>query len=143
MGMSRVFLDTNILVYLLEDSGPLGERAGRIFSRLSDRGDLLMFSSMTVGEILVKPKRMNNVILESQYRNLFDSPGTQVFPFDRNAAELFALIRVNRAIKAPDAIQLATAASSKCDLFITNDERLSEFVMPGIEFVVSMEKAPF
>ncbi len=74
-------------------------------------------STLTVGEVLVKPIETGNRTLEAQYRSLFDDPGALVLPFDRKAGEFFALIRQNRAIKAPDAIQLATGASVGCDLF--------------------------
>ena len=140
--MSRVYLDSNLFIYLLEDARPRGERAAHIFSRLSDRGDLLLVSSLSVGEVLVKPIETGNRALEAQYRSLFDDPGALVLSFDRKAGEIFALIRQNRAIKAPDAIQLATAASAGCDLFITNDERLAKVVVPGIQFIVSMDRAP-
>ncbi|HTJ29140.1 MAG TPA: PIN domain-containing protein [Acidobacteriaceae bacterium] len=141
--MSRVFLDTNILIYFLEDSGPRGQRAAQIFSSLSNRGDILLISSMTVGETLVKPKQLGNQFLEAKYRSLFDSPDAQVLPFDRKAGEIFATVRQNRSIKAPDAIQLATAASAQCDLFITNDDRLSKIIVPGIQFIVPMDRTPF
>lgn len=140
--MSRVFLDSNLFIYLLEDPGPRGKRAAHIFSRLSDRGDLLLISTLTVGETLIKPIESRNQALETQYRSLFDDPGALVLPFDRKAGEMFALIRQNRTIKAPDAIQLATAASTKCDLFITNDDRLAMAIVPGIQFIVSMDRAP-
>ncbi len=140
--MSRVYLDSNLFIYLLEDPGPRGKRAAHIFSRLSDRGDLLLISTLTVGEVLVKPIETGNQVLEAQYRNLFDDPGALVLPFDRKAGEIFARVRQDRAIKAPDAIQLATAASARCDLFITNDDRLTVAMVPGIQFIVSMERAP-
>jgi predicted nucleic acid-binding protein len=141
--MSRVFLDTNLYIYLLEDAGPRGSRAAHIFSRLSDRGDLLLISTMTVGETLAKPIRTGNQVMEARYRSLFDDPDVLVLPFDRKAAEIFALIRRDRVIKPPDAILLATAAIARCDLFITNDERLAATMVPGIQFIVSMERAPF
>ena len=59
--MSRVYLDSNLFIYLLEDAGPRGERAAHIFSRLSDRGDLLLMSTLTVGEVLVKPIRISEI----------------------------------------------------------------------------------
>ena len=141
--MSRVYLDSNLFIYLLEDLGPRGQRAAHIFSRLSARGDLLLTSTLTVGEVLVKPIEMGNLILEARYRKIFDDPGARVLPFDRPAGEIFARIRQDRSIKAPDAIQLATAASANCDLFVTNDDRLSSAIVPGIQFIVSMEQAPF
>ncbi len=140
--MSRIFLDSNLFIYHLEDIGPRGERANVIFERLSHRKDTVLTSTLTLGEVLVKPIQTGNRTLEKKYRELLREPEIVVLAFDRAAGEIFALIRQNRSIKAPDAIQLATAASAGCDLFITNDDRLTMAYVPGIQFIVSMERAP-
>jgi predicted nucleic acid-binding protein len=140
--MSRIFLDSNLFIYQLEDMGPRGERANIIFERLSGRKDTVLTSTLTLGEVLVKPLRTGNRALEMRYRELLREPEVRVLTFDRAAGEIFARIRQDRAIKAPDAIQLATAASAGCDLFITNDDRLTAAHVPGIQFIVSMERAP-
>jgi len=140
--MSRIFLDSNLFIYQLEDLGPRGHRANFIFERLSYRKDTILTSTLTVGEVLVKPIQTGNRALETKYRELLREPEVRVLAFDRAAGELFARIRQNRAIKAPDAIQLATAASGGCDLFITNDDRLTEAHVPGIQFIVAMDRAP-
>ena len=62
-------------------------------------------------------------------------------PFDREAARRYALIRQDRAIRAPDALQLACAATARTDLFVTNDERLSRCTVPGIQFITSLDHA--
>ena len=51
-------------------------------------------------------------------------------------------IRRDPALKAPDAIQLACAASAGIDLFITNDERLSQRTVRGIHFITSLSRSP-
>ncbi|MGD0800184.1 MAG: type II toxin-antitoxin system VapC family toxin [Terracidiphilus sp.] len=140
--MSRIFLDSNLFIYQLEDLGPRGDRANFIFTRISHRKDTVFTSTLTLGEVLVKPLRTGNRALEEKYRNLLREPEVRVLAFDRAAGEIFARIRQDRAIKAPDAIQLATAASAGCDLFITNDDRLTEAHVPGIQFIVSMDRAP-
>jgi hypothetical protein len=38
-------------------------------------------------------------------------------------------------------VQLACASAAAVDLFITNDERLSTKIIPGIKFVTSLERA--
>ncbi|MGA2809288.1 MAG: PIN domain-containing protein [Terracidiphilus sp.] len=140
--MSRIFLDSNLFIYQLEDAGARGNRANFIFERLSRRKDTVLTSTLTVGEVLVKPLRTGNRALETKYRDLLREPEVRVLAFDRAAGEMFARIRVDRAIKAADAIQLATAASAGCDLFITNDDRLTAAHVPGIQFIVSMDRAP-
>jgi hypothetical protein len=46
------------------------------------------------------------------------------------------------AAESPDAIHLSCAAAAGTDLFITNDTRLSNVSVPGIQFVVSLDSSP-
>jgi hypothetical protein len=57
------------------------------------------------------------------------------------AARIYAQLRRDRTLSPPDAIQLSCAANGRCDLFITNDERLSRRIVPGIQFITSLDRA--
>ena len=140
--MSRIFLDTNLFVYLFEDEGQRGKRATEIFNEISLRGDEVLTSTMTLGELLVKPIEANDMALADRYRRVFRGPTVKMISFDEAASEKYARIRRDRAIKAPDVIQLATAAAAGCELFITNDDRLTRLRVSGIHFISSMERAP-
>ena len=140
--MSRVFLDSNIFIYLIEDRGALGEQAGQLLERLSMRRDEVLTSVLTLGEVLTKPLQKNRADLVDMYERALSSPGMETVAFDRSAARIYARIRLDRTIKAPDAIQLAVAATSRCDLFVTNDQRLSRKIVPGIQFIAAMEHVP-
>jgi predicted nucleic acid-binding protein len=140
--VSKVFLDTNIFIYLFEDEGQRGERALEIFNEISLRGDEVLTSTLTLGELLVKPLEANDLALADRYRKTFRGPSVRLIPFDDAAGERYARIRQDRGIKAPDAIQLATAAATGCDLFITNDDRLTRARVQGIHFITSMDRAP-
>jgi predicted nucleic acid-binding protein len=140
--VSRIFLDTNLFVYLFEDEGPRGKRATEIFNEISLRGDEVLTSTLTLGELLVKPIEANDFALADKYRKAFRGPTVRMISFDEAASERYARIRKDRGIKAPDVIQLATAASVGCELFITNDDRLTRLRVPGIHFIASMERAP-
>jgi len=139
--MSRVFWDTNLFIYLVEDRGPLGARVSRLAQHMLTRKDQLFTSTLTLGEVLVKPKRVGDLKLADTYADLF-SRHAVLIPFDDLAAGHYATIRSDKTVKAPDAIQLACAAREKVDLFITNDDRLSLKVIPGIQFIVSLAQAP-
>jgi len=140
--VSKIFLDTNIFVYLLEDRGQRGQRATEILNEVSLRGDEVLTSTLTLGELLVRPMEANDLTLAERYRKVFRGTTVRLISFDEAASERYARIRQDRAIKAPDAIQLATAAATGCELFITNDERLTRVRVQGIHFIASMERAP-
>lgn len=140
--MSRIFLDTNIFIYFYEDAGPLTALTRSLLERLDQRGDQIVTSTLTLGELLVHPLRTGNEKLAALYAQVLQPPSIEVIPFDRASSATFARIRLDKSIKPPDAIQLACAAAARCDLFITNDTRLTGKIVPGLQFIAAIDKAP-
>lgn len=98
----------------------------------------LITSSLTVGEILVQPLKLGRVDLHLQYLNLFQQ--LEIISFGIKEADCFASLRVRYPfLRSPDAIQLSCAASSSCDLFVTNDHRLSQVKVVGVARVCSLD----
>jgi predicted nucleic acid-binding protein len=138
--MSRIFWDTNLFIYLFEDYGELSHRAATLRERMLARGDQLFTSTLTLGELLVKPLEDKDDILRERYERALEAT-VSLIPFDAGAARNYASIRLDRTVKAPDAIQLACAAQARVDLFVTNDEHLSRKMVSGIQFIVPLSKA--
>lgn len=138
--MSKIFWDTNLFIYLLEGSGERSRRVVRLAERMIERGDQLVTSTTTLGEVLVKPAEKGNDALRRTYEDILGRHAL-IIPFDEDAARLYAELRRDRSLRAPDAIQLSCAARARVDMFITNDERLSTKIVTGIDFIVSLEKA--
>ena len=139
--MSRVFFDTNLFIYLVEGRGERATKVMGILQRMSERRDEILTSTMTLAEVLVKPLAVGDTAWADRYEKLLDTPGVAVLPFDRSCARVYARLRKDRTLKPPDAIQLACASNARCDLFITNDERLSQKIVPGIQFIASLDRA--
>jgi predicted nucleic acid-binding protein len=139
--MSRIFFDTNLFIYFLEDQGERSARVNEILEHMSERHDELLSSTLTLAEVLVKPLASGDIALADRYEKLLSSPGVSLLPFDKSSARIYARLRVDRTLKAPDAIQLSCAAAARCDLFITNDDRLSRKIVPGIQFIASLDRA--
>jgi predicted nucleic acid-binding protein len=138
--MTRVFWDTNLFVYLLE-GGSEASRVRQVRSRMLERGDQLVTSALTLGELLVKPRETSDAAARDHLMTL--RAIATIVPFDENAAPRYADIRADRTIRPPDAIQLACAAAAGVDLFITNDDRLSRKQVSGVKFITSLERAYF
>ena len=139
--MSRVFWDTNLFIYLIEG---VDERAGQVASlaeRMKERGDQLYTSTITLGEVLVKPLEQGRQDLVERYEATLGPPAVVLIPFDRACARIYARLRTDRTIGAADTAQLACAAQANCDLFVTNDERLSRKLIPGVQFIVPLGRA--
>jgi predicted nucleic acid-binding protein len=139
--MSRIFFDTNLFIYLLEDSGARGAKVSGILERISSRRDELLTSTLTLAEVLVKPLSLGDIVWADRYEKLLNTPGVSLLSFDRASARIYAQLRQDKTLKPPDAVQLSCAANAKCDLFITNDERLSRKIVPGIQFITSLDRA--
>jgi len=139
--MSRIFWDTNIFIYLFEDYGPLSKATARLRTTMLERGDQLLTSTLTLGEILVKPTEQNNMALCAKYEAAIVAAAL-LLPFDSKAARIYASLRCDRALRAPDAIQLACGAGAGIDLFVTNDTRLRGKQVDGIQFIVPLERVP-
>ncbi len=136
--MTRVFWDTNLFVYLLE-GGQFAGRVREVRTRMLEREDQLFTSALTLGELLVKPREKGEAAVrdhDSTIRAI-----ASIVPFDATTAPIYAALRGDRSIKAPDAIQLACAAAAGVDLFLTNDDRLSRTRVPGIKFISSLDRA--
>ncbi len=138
--MSRIFWDTNLFIYLLEDKGAQTKAVVRLAERMEQRGDQLITSALTLGELLVHPVALGDDELAARYENILSSRAT-IVAFDEAAGRHYARVRQDRSIKGPDAIQLACAAKAQVDLFITNDFRLAGKVIPGIQFLVPLDKS--
>ena len=139
--MSRIFFDTNVFVYLFEDYEPFSSMVEACWTRMIHRGDLLVTSAMTLGELLVKPAKGGHTSLLEQYDRAVRSRA-QVVAFDASIALVYASLRASYSIRNPDAIQLACAARFGVDLFITNDKQLHKLNIPGIGFITPIEKVP-
>ena len=105
------------------------------------RGDQLLTSTLTLGEILVKPMEQGDLAMCAKYETALAAAAVML-PFDTRAARIYATLRSDRALSAPDAIQLACGAGVGIDLFVTNDARLQGKQVDGIQFIVPLERVP-
>ena len=139
--MSKIFFDTNVFIYLFEDYEPFSSMVDSVWRRMIQRGDKLVTSAMTLGELLVKPSKLGQASLIEQYDRAIRARA-QVISFDPQVAWRYATLRATHTIRNPDAIQLACAAHAGVDLFLTNDQRLHSLNVPGIGFIAPLEKVP-
>jgi len=137
----KVFFDTNVFIYMFEGLEPNRSRMIEIRKRMLDRGDRIVTSAMTLGEVLVRPTKLGQTSLIEQYDRAIRST-SQVVSFDAQIAWRYASLRATHTIRNADAIQLACAAHFGVDLFITNDQHLHKLNVPGIGFIAPLEKVP-
>jgi predicted nucleic acid-binding protein len=139
--MTRIFFDTNVFIYMFEGLEPNRSRMLEVRKRTLERGDRIVTSAMTLGEVLVKPTRLGQASLIEQYDQAIRSTA-DVISFDPQVAWRYASLRSTHNIRNADAIQLACAAHFGVDLFITNDKHLHKLDVPGIGFIAPLERVP-
>ncbi len=142
MVLSNIFFDTNLFIYLVEDHPIYAPKVSALLGRMEARRDQILTSVLTIGEVLIKPIAAGDLALAEKYELVLTHPEIRVGEFDQPAARRYAEIRRDRSIRPPDAIQLAVAACLGTDLFITNDESLARKIVPGIQFISSLDRVP-
>ncbi len=130
MSGKKLFLDTNLFIYLVEGESDLSDKVEQIVTFSRQRGITIFTSALTVGEVLVKPVKDGNESLIDRYKDLFNK--IEIVSMDAQISYKFAEIRASFTIKAPDAIQLASAIIGGAAHFVTNDERLANVNIGGI-----------
>ena len=136
--MSRVYWDTMLFIYWLEDHPQYARRVDAIRSRMDQRHDQLITGAFTFGEVLAGVYRKGTPQLAADTSRLLQNTVAEVVPFTLETADRYARIRTT-GITPADAIHLASAAQAGTDLFLTNDKRLVGKIVPGIQFIDSLE----
>lgn len=137
--MSRIYWDTMLFVYWLEDHPQHGRRVQEIHRRMAERGDTLCASAFVLGELLVKPYKLKRMDLTRAILEYFQASAFEILPFGAETAEIFARIRAEHNVSPADAIHLASAAQTHADLFLTNDRQLCRLNIPGIDFIAGLD----
>jgi predicted nucleic acid-binding protein len=84
---------------------------------------------VTLTEVLTLPKRMGNVALETEYRDLLlYGRHFMLVPITSIVAERAAALRARYNLRAPDALQVAAALNVGCQAFLTNDMTLKRVI---------------
>jgi predicted nucleic acid-binding protein len=130
IGNRRVYLDTNIFIYALEDTSftPL---LADLFTAIDDYKLEAVTSELSLAETLVKPIRERNIALRALFESRVETAGgLTVVPVDRSVLVRAAELRAQTVkLRLPDAIHIATALDANCQMLLSNDSRLDTPVL--------------
>jgi predicted nucleic acid-binding protein len=98
-----------------------------LVQQLSAPNTFLVISDLSRLECRIKPIRDGNQLLLGGYAQFFREAISQIASLSTEVIDLATEIRANFGFTTPDAIHLAAAMVTKCDEFLTNDQRLQRF----------------
>lgn len=137
--MSLIYWDSMLFIYILEENPAYCDRVRTIFEKMEKRRDKLCTSAFTIGEVLAGPYQAGRQDVVQQIRGMFREPFVRILPFTAETADRYAAARALPGVSPPDAIHLACAAEAGVDLFLTNDLRLKNRILPGIQFIAGLD----
>jgi predicted nucleic acid-binding protein len=133
--MSRIFWDTMLFIYLMDNHPVYSNRVRQLLNRSYRRGDCLLTSYLALGEIVAGAEKSPNRGKAAAIRSTIEEMGFSFLSFGDRAVRPFSSLRAKEKVKVADAIHLACAASSGVDLFMTGDKDLMRLDVPGIQFI--------
>lgn len=119
----RVYVDTNILIYLFEGF-PKYRHLMQEIADCIDNGEITLFTGeITIAELMVMPFRENDSDLIYFYTEaLKNRDFITLIPTTQKIYLKTAFLRATfPKMKTPDAIQIASAVEGDADIFLTND----------------------
>lgn len=125
MNYKRIGLDTNVLIYYIEEHPFYLRKIEPLIDRIAEGKAIGITSYVTLLELLVKPLREKRFDLVERYKMILSSQ-LEMVAIDESVSIKAAELRAKYGIKTPDAIQLASVIIKNGDVFITNDERLGD-----------------
>lgn len=129
------YLDSNVVIYLVERHPIWGPKAERRVAALRSAGDEVALSDAHRLECLVGPLILGDTAALTDYQAFFSDPAVKVLSLTAAAWERAARIRAVHGFRPLDSLHLAAAVEHGCGIFLTNDVQLSRFPDITIEIL--------
>lgn len=124
-GHQRLGIDSNVLIYLIENEGDLGDRAGALLDAVAAGQATAILSALVLAEVCAGPaKAGDGPLLERVADEILSLENTEVVSLSEELAIDAAVVRAARGLGLSDAIHLATARGEEATAFVTNDRRI-------------------
>ena len=134
---ASVLLDTSVFIYYLEGIEPYYLLAEEIFNDIIDGNIKGYFSTISVTEFVTKPFADRNVTAIEHFKRFLSSLSIRVVAVNYEIAERAGKLRSEYpSIRTPDALIVATALESGCDVLVTNDKDLKKLKVDELNVIV-------
>jgi predicted nucleic acid-binding protein len=123
----KVFLDTVIFIYLLENNKYFGDSVANFLEYCTTNGISLTTSVITYKEFCIKPYKLGRNELITAFEDMCTDLNISLQDVTLLVADTAAKLRSKyQGLRGMDALQISAAIHSECDKFMTNDRRLRQ-----------------
>ena len=126
--MPRVFLDSCIVIYLIQAPDPIRNLVRDALAPPGKTAPQVCISALTRLEYRVWPLRQGATQLLAEFDRFFSSRDLRRARLTATVFDLATELRAVYNAKTPDALHLAAAINWGCDEFWTNDRRIPKAV---------------
>ncbi|RRB02164.1 type II toxin-antitoxin system VapC family toxin [Larkinella rosea] len=138
MTVSRIFIDTAPLIYLLQNHTEFYPKVAEYLSQAVENNVEFETSVLTVSEFCVKPEQTGRYDLIEDFDIFLKELDCRLVDVTLEIAKTASKLRAKYLfLKAVDSLQIATAIENQCDRFLTNDKKLKG--IQEIEIIVIAE----
>ena len=125
IGFNKVFVDTSLFIYLLEDHKEYGDKVASFINYCTTNEISLSTSTITYMEFCVKPYELARHDVIRIFKALLTELDFCLQEITLPVADKAAKLRSQyQGLRSMDALQISAAIHCQCDKFITNDKRL-------------------
>lgn len=136
----RVYLDANVFIYFLGGSSQWAPAAGTLLAAARDGQLRAVTGEAVIAEVMVGPYRQRDPLHIRSVREFFAQPGfLEIVSHSDKSWDDAAMLRGTMGMPMIDALHIATAAEARCDVLVTNDQRMQSAL--GVEVLVLSELA--
>jgi len=122
-----IIIDTCIFIYQFENHPKFSKLTHKIFTHLEKKNSVGYISTISLLEILIKPKKEKQYPLALQYKFLLaESSYLKMVDITVKIADLAADVRAKYNLSTPDSIIIATGLYQTATGLITANKRLAK-----------------
>ncbi len=137
--MSRIYWDTMLFIYLLEDHAVYAPRVRQLLERAYKRRDALYTSYLALGEIMAGAEKSPQPTEVSGDPRGHSGDGLLIFAVRRRSRRAVQQAPLQRKTENRGLDPSCCAASAGIDLFLTGDRQLLRMDIPGIQFIADFD----
>ena len=121
----KIFVDTAPFIYLIENHPVYAGKVADLVATSLAEGNSFTTSVITILEFGVKPEKENRPEVIIKFEELLNELEIEIKEIDKGiAVKAYQLRAKYQFLKGLDAIQIASAVTTNCESFVTNDKKL-------------------